>query len=145
MKRILSVVLAFLMLALGLTGCGEKDRILYKSVDLKKFVELSDYKNIKVDTASDEFKKVYDSVIAGDVEDLDLYVQKTEGKVAEGDTANIDYEGKKDGVAFEGGKGEGYDLEIGSNSFIEGFEEGLIGVEIGSTVDLDNRKTWRQR
>ena len=137
MKRILSVVLAFLMLALGLTGCGEKDRILYKSVDLKKFVELSDYKNIKVDTASDEFKKVYDSVIAGDVEDLDLYVQKTEGKVAEGDTANIDYEGKKDGVAFEGGTAEGYDLEIGSNSFIEGFEEGLIGVEIGSTVDLN--------
>ena len=137
MKRILSFGLAILMLALGLTGCGEKDRILYKSVDLKKFVELADYKNLKVDTASDEFKEVFDSVIAGDVEDLDLYVQKTEGKVEEGDTANIDYEGKKDGVAFDGGTAEGYDLEIGSNSFIDGFEEGLIGVEIGSTVDLN--------
>ena len=125
------------MLTLGLTGCGEKDRILYKSVNLNKFVELADYKNIKVDTTSDECKKVYDSVVAADVEDLDLYVQKTEGKVAKGDTANIDYGGKKDGVAFEGGTAKGHDLEIGSNSFIDGFEEGLIGVEIGSTVDLN--------
>ncbi len=137
MKRILSLGLVFVMLAFVLTGCGEKDRIMYKTVDLTKFVELSDYKNIKVDTASDAFKKVYDSVVAADVEDLDLYVQKTEGKVAKGDTANIDYEGKKDGVAFDGGTAKGYYLEIGSNSFIEGFEEGLIGVEIGSTVDLN--------
>ncbi|MBO5021352.1 MAG: FKBP-type peptidyl-prolyl cis-trans isomerase [Clostridia bacterium] len=137
MKRILSLGLAILMFAFLLTGCGEKDRILYKSVNLNKFVELADYKNIKVDTASDEFKKVYDSVVAADVEDLDLYVQKTEGKVAKGDTANIDYEGKKDGVAFEDGTAKGHDLEIGSNSFIDGFEEGLIGVEIGSTVDLN--------
>ena len=61
----------------------------------------------------------------------------TEGTVAEGDVANIDFEGKKDGVAFEGGTAEGYDLEIGSGSFIAGFEEGLIGVAVGDTVDLD--------
>lgn len=138
MKRILSLVLAFLVLALCLTGCGgAKDRIMYKSVNLKKFVDLANYKGIKVDTTSDEFKETYDSVISADVEDLGLYVQKKEGKVAKGDTANIDYEGKKDGVAFEGGTAKDYDLEIGSNSFIPGFEDGLIGVEIGSTVDLN--------
>ena len=54
-----------------------------------------------------------------------------------GDTANIDYEGKKNGVAFDGGTAKGYDLTIGSHSFIDGFEDGLIGVNIGDTVDLN--------
>ena len=67
----------------------------------------------------------------------DLIVKKTEGTVASGDSVNIDYVGKKDGEAFEGGTAEGYDLVIGSGSFIEGFEDGLIGKEIGSTVDLN--------
>lgn len=137
MKRVLSLCLAALLLMLALTGCGEKERILYKSVNLKDYVDLADYKNIKVDTKAKDFTEIYDSVIAGDVEDLDLYVTKKEGTVADGDTVNIDYEGKKDGVAFEGGTAKGYDLKIGSNSFIDGFEKGLIGVAIGSTVDLN--------
>ena len=57
--------------------------------------------------------------------------------VALGDTANIDYVGKKDGVAFDGGTDSGYNLGIGSGSFIEGFEEGLVGVKPGETVDLN--------
>ncbi len=61
----------------------------------------------------------------------------TEGTVAEGDVANIDFVGMLDGEPFEGGTAEGYELEIGSGSFIEGFEEGLIGAEIGSTLDLN--------
>ncbi|MBE6808264.1 MAG: hypothetical protein E7524_02215 [Ruminococcaceae bacterium] len=137
MKRIISLILVVAFAALCLTGCGEKDRILYKSVKLTKYVDLAEYKGIKIDTSSDEFKKLYDEIIAGDVEDYGLYVRKTEGTVANGDTANIDYVGKKDGVAFEGGTASGYDLTIGSNSFIDGFETGLIGVEIGSTVDLN--------
>ncbi|MBP3600168.1 MAG: FKBP-type peptidyl-prolyl cis-trans isomerase [Clostridia bacterium] len=137
MKRIISLILVVAFAALCLTGCGEKDRILYKSVKLTKYVDLAEYKGIKIDASSDEFKKLYDEIIAGDVEDYDLYVRKTEGTVANGDTANIDYVGKKDGVAFEGGTASGYDLTIGSNSFIDGFETGLIGVEIGSTVDLN--------
>lgn len=61
----------------------------------------------------------------------------TEGRVVEeGDTVAIDYEGKKDGVAFNGGTGS-HDLTIGSGQFIEGFEEGLIGHTVGETVDLD--------
>ena len=54
-----------------------------------------------------------------------------------GDVANIDYEGKKDGVAFEGGTAQGTNLIIGSGSFIDGFEDGLIGVMPGETVDLN--------
>lgn len=58
------------------------------------------------------------------------------GKVENGDTATIDFEGFKDGVAFEGGKGENYPLEIGSNTFIPGFEEQLIGMEIGEEKEI---------
>ena len=54
-----------------------------------------------------------------------------------GDTANIDFEGFLDGVAFEGGKGESYDLELGSGSFIPGFEEKIVGHTIGEEFDID--------
>ena len=60
-----------------------------------------------------------------------------EGKIAAGDVAIIDFEGFKDGVAFDGGKGENYSLEIGSNTFIPGFEEQLIGLKAGDEKDLD--------
>lgn len=59
-----------------------------------------------------------------------------EGKIESGDTAVIDFEGFKDGVAFEGGKGENYPLEIGSNTFIPGFEDALIGLSTGDKKDI---------
>lgn len=137
MKRILSFALALLML-LALSGCGKKEeRIMYNSADLSKAVKLADYKNITVDTSSKEFEEMYNSVILSDIQSNELYAVKKEGKIEEGDIANIDYVGKKNGVAFEGGTANGYDLEIGSNSFIDGFEDGLIGVSIGDTVDLN--------
>ena len=64
-------------------------------------------------------------------------VVKEEGTVEEGDTAVIDYEGFKDGVAFEGGKAENYSLEIGSHSFIPGFEEGLVGMKAGEEKEIN--------
>ena len=63
-------------------------------------------------------------------------VTKDEGKVEEGNIAVIDFEGFKDGVAFEGGKGENYSLEIGSNTFIPGFEEKVKGMKVGEEKDL---------
>ena len=60
-----------------------------------------------------------------------------EGKVQSGDVAIIDFEGFKDGEAFDGGKGENYSLEIGSNTFIPGFEEQIIGMKAGDEKDLD--------
>lgn len=61
----------------------------------------------------------------------------TDRAVADGDTVNIDFEGKKDGVAFDGGTAAAQQLVIGSGQFIDGFEEGLIGVNPGETVDLN--------
>ena len=64
-------------------------------------------------------------------------VIKEEGKVEEGDIAVIDFEGFKDGVAFDGGKGENYSLTIGSHTFIPGFEEQVVGMEIGEVKDIN--------
>lgn len=136
MKRLISLSLLVLMLACFLTGCG-KDRILYSKTDLSDYVELSKYKGIEVKTDSDTMKENRENVIANDILDNDLKVKITEGTVKNGDTVNIDYVGRKNGIAFDGGTAKGYDLEIGSGSFIDGFEDGLIGKEIGSTVDLN--------
>lgn len=64
-------------------------------------------------------------------------IELKEGKIVKGDTAVIDFEGFKDDVAFEGGKGENYPLEIGSNTFIPGFEDALIGLKSGDEKDVD--------
>ena len=104
------------------------------------YVTLGDYKGLKIsvpevatydETEYDlEAKKMYFQ-----------YIQETEGitdrAVALYDMTNIDYEGKKDGVAFAGGTAKGATLLIGSGQFIDGFEEGLIGVKPGETVDLN--------
>ena len=70
---------------------------------------------------------------------LEHYAEMTtkDGKVENGDIAIIDFEGFKDGVAFDGGKGENYSLEIGSNTFIPGFEEGIIGMKAEEEKDLE--------
>ncbi len=71
---------------------------------------------------------------------LDQYTElvvKENGTIEEGNVAIIDFEGFKDGVAFEGGKGENYSLEIGSHTFIPGFEEALIGMKTGEEKDID--------
>lgn len=65
------------------------------------------------------------------------FLEEVPDAIVNGDVANIDYVGKKDGVAFDGGTAEGYDLVIGSGSFIDGFESGLLGHKAGETVDLD--------
>ena len=62
---------------------------------------------------------------------------RKEGSVENGNIAVIDFEGFKDGVAFEGGKGENYSLEIGSNTFIPGFEEQIIGMNVGDEKEIN--------
>lgn len=137
MKKIICLLLGVMLTALVFAGCGKNAKRQLYNEKLNKYIDLGEYRGIKVDTKSDEFKKFYDSAVSSDISSNDLYVRKTEGEVSNGDTVNIDYTGKKDGIAFDGGTAEGYDLTIGSNSFIEGFETGLIGKKIGETVDLN--------
>lgn len=135
-KRILGITLIVALLACLLTGCA-KDRVLYSETNLSKYVQLSKYIGIEVNTTTETFKEYTDDIIESDVVNNDLYAYGKTGTVKEGDTVNIDYVGRKNGIAFEGGTANGAELEIGSGKFIAGFEEGLIGKEIGSTVDLN--------
>ena len=100
-------------------------------------VKLGQYKGVKV-------KKVDTSVTDEDVEgeiekerNRNARSVEKEGEIAEGDTAEIDFEGFLDGEPFEGGKGEGHSLEIGSHSFIDGFEEQLVGKKAGEETELN--------
>lgn len=105
----------------------------YKALD---YVELGEYKGLTVEV---EPTAVSDDEVLKQIRanaGSDILEEVTEGTVEEGDTANIDYEGKLDGEAFEGGTAKDTDLEIGSGTFIPGFEDGLVGVKIGDTVDL---------
>lgn len=137
MKRFLSLTLVIFSLLTLLTACGKTSNVLFVNTDFDKVLTLAEYKGLELDTSSDDFKELFDNTVASDVKSNSLYMEKNEGTVLEGDIANIDFVGKKDGVAFDGGTGASYDLEIGSGSFIPGFESGLIGVKIGDTVDLN--------
>lgn len=106
-------------------------------VDPGKVEKLGDYKGVTFTPLSTE-------VTDQDVEDriqslIAAYpeYQEVERAAQERDVVNIDYVGKKDGVAFEGGTGEGYDLTLGSGQFIDGFEDGLIGAVKGQELNLD--------
>ncbi len=137
MKKVISLVLA-LTLIFVFAGCtkANRGRVMY-NYKMEKFIELGEYKGIKIDTNGEEYKKIYNDMMASDVQNYDLYVKVTEGKLKKGDVANINYVGKLNGVAFDGGTADNQELELGSNTFIPGFEDKLVGVEIGKTVDLD--------
>ena len=137
MKKVISLALA-LSLILAFAGCtkANKGRIKY-NLKLDKFIELGEYEGIKIDTKGDEYKKTYDQFVNNDIQNYDLYAKITEGKLKKGDVANIDYVGKLNGVAFDGGTASNQELELGSNTFIAGFEDGLIGAEIGKSIDLN--------
>ena len=100
-------------------------------------VEVKDYKSLKyeVEEVKVEDKDVDDSIADTLNRKADLEL-KEDGEVEDGDTCVIDYEGFIDDVAFEGGKDENHDLVIGSNTFIPGFEEQLIGMKSEETKDI---------
>ena len=136
MKRLTAILLVAVLMMTFLTGCG-KNRELYNNVNLADYVEVGDYLGIEVDTKSEAFDSSYQGIIDLDIEENELYnVITSDGVVADGDIVNLDYEGKIDGVAFSGGTAQGYNLTIGSGTFIDDFEEELIGAAIGETRDV---------
>lgn len=115
-----------------------KDLIVEVSVEIKPEVVLGDYKGLEIEAVPDE---VSDEMIENEIDKqrhLNARHINIDDRAAEdGDKVNIDFEGKVDGVAFEGGSAEDQELELGSGSFIPGFEEGIVGHEIGETFDID--------
>jgi trigger factor len=109
-----------------------------EAYEVSDYITLGEYKGLPVTYTKLEVTDAdIDEAIKADLEENAKDEEVTDRAVQEGDTVNIDYEGLKDGVAFEGGTAQGTDLNIGSNSFIEGFEEGLIGAKVGDELSLD--------
>ncbi len=110
---------------------------LTMSVDIYPEVEMGEYKGI---TAYKPEVEVTDEEVDEEIENLrtrNARIVSVDRPVQDGDTAVIDFEGFVDGVAFDGGKGEGYELKIGSGTFIPGFEDALIGVSAGESKDVE--------
>jgi len=115
-----------------------KPLIYTATVAIKPPVGLGKYKGVEVEksdvSVSDE---EVDAELAAEQEKNASYNEITDRPVADGDKVNLNFEGFVDGVAFEGGKGEDYPLTIGSGSFIPGFEEQLVGAEIGKEIEVN--------
>ena len=114
------------------------DIVLKAEGFVKPTVEIKDYKGIKVEKSVDE---VTDEAVIAEIDAARKRnartIEITDRACAMGDIANIDYEGFVDGVSFDGGKGEGHDLKLGSGSFIPGFEEQVAGHAIGEEFDVN--------
>ncbi|MCM1415736.1 MAG: trigger factor [bacterium] len=137
MKKRICVIAAVLSTSLFLTACGSKEYL--KDIKAEKYVTLGEYKGI---TATADKPEVPDSLIENYITENFLApkaekVPVTGRAVQTGDVANIDFTGYLDGTAFDGGAGTDFDLTIGSGQFIDGFEEGLIGANVGDQVSLD--------
>lgn len=107
-------------------------------INVADYVTLGEYTGVEVSVdapvVTDEYLDSYiDYVLQSNM----VKTEVTDRPVEEGDIVNIDYEGKIDGVAFDGGTAQGYDLTIGSGAFIDGFEDGLIGAQSGETLDVN--------
>ena len=157
MKKIIKAGICVAAAAMIMTGCGNKNQNAESSsaaveetasattetetkseeeLHDEESVTLGDYKNL---TFSAKEEEVTDAQIETRLKELCAeYPVTIEGRPAqEGDTANIDYSGTKDGKAFARGTAEGYDLKLGSGTFIDGFEDGVIGMNVGDEKDLN--------
>ncbi|MCR5787735.1 MAG: trigger factor [Bacilli bacterium] len=118
----------------------DKDKVEFKfTIVSKPEVKLGEYKNlgIKKEKVKATKEEVDNEVEALRTQMAEIVSKDEKGKVEEKDTAVIDFIGYVDGKELEGGKGENFPLEIGSHSFIPGFEEGLVGMKSGETKTLE--------
>lgn len=157
MKKIIKAGICVAVAAVIATGCGNKNQNTESSsaaveetvsattetetkseeeLHDEESVTLGDYKNL---TFSAKEEEVTDAQVETRLKELCAeYPVTIEGRPAqEGDTANIDYSGTKDGEAFANGTAEGFDLKLGSGTFIDGFEDGVIGMNVGDEKDLN--------
>lgn len=116
---------------------GKGAWVLTAEVTVKPEVKLGEYKNLTVEKQDREVTEAeVDEAIEKTRESLAELVLKEDEAAVLGDTVVIDYKGMKDGVAFEGGTAENHSLELGSNSFIPGFEDQLVGAKAGDQVEV---------
>lgn len=148
MKKLWKIGLCGLMVVSMAAGCSKKaentgsvanteSTVSTENENLEEYVTLGEYKGITFTPLSTE---VTDEQVEEELQalaDSSPIYEEVDREAKEGDTVNIDFVGMKDGVAFSGGTGEDYDLTLGSGSFIDGFEDGLIGTKKGQEVSLN--------
>ena len=115
-----------------------KDGVVFKcTVAVYPEVKLGQYKGLEAPKAEVKVTAADVTARLKEMADRNSRLVSVERAVKKGDTADIDFEGFDNGVAFDGGKGENFDLEIGSGSFVPGFEDQLIGMKAGEEKDID--------
>ena len=120
-----------------LESCG-KDGVVFKcTVAVYPEVTLGQYKGLEAPKAEVNVTDEDVDNRLNEMADRNSRLVSVEREIQKGDTADIDFEGFDNGVAFDGGKGENFDLEIGSGSFVPGFEDQLIGMKAGEEKDID--------
>ena len=166
MKKKISLAIVAVLMVLSLAACGDKKgngfaeatptpagtgsvksgKDLYHvcggEVILASYDQLTKIGDEPSGITDEELEEEFQKQIASALADYPNYIrdESRDGTViAEGDTVNIDYVGRLDGVAFDGGSDTEFDLTIGSKTFIEDFENGLIGKTVGTTVDVDTK------
>lgn len=128
----LVICLMVILSMTGLTACGE-DVNLYDGLDLDEYLKVTDYKGVKAEKVEVKVEKseLADAIL----EDINAAAEEVAlnkgDEVKDGDAVNIDYVGKVDGKEFDGGTAQGQDLTLGSGTYIDGFEEGLVGHKVG--------------
>lgn len=137
-RKLLSTVLCVSLAISMVTGCGKSTQ--KKDVDYASLIKYDDY--AKISLVKSDIDNEMQGRIDQNLEGSKSFEKVEKGKVKDGDTVNIYYVGKIDGKEFDGGSltkdsnPAGYDLTIGSGSFIPGFESQLIGKKIGTTTDI---------
>lgn len=140
MKKIIKLCVCGLAAATLLAGCSSAEGGATPSdaVSEGTVTKLGNYKGIEVTVqpvvvTDEDVEASIQNALDSNPEIVDI----TDRAAQDGDILNIDFVGKKDGVEFEGGAAQGQSLTLGSNSFIEGFEEGLVGAKVGDKLSLD--------
>lgn len=165
MKKKLVTIMLVVSMAAAMTGCGsksadsgaaaenaetkekteytDKSTVSSKDYDFASLVKLPDYKAMEINVDTYTFSDAdVDERMNADFEayvnyaDAYDYTVTQKDTIESGDVVNLDYCGKQDGTAFEGGTAKGAHLEIGSNSFIPGFEDGMIGHKVGESFEI---------
>ena len=120
-----------------LESCGKDGVVFQCTVAVYPEVTLGQYKGLEAPRAEVKVMAADVNARLKEMAERNSRLVSVERAVKKGDTATIDFEGFDNGVAFDGGKGENFDLEIGSGSFVPGFEDQLVGMKAGEEKDID--------